>query len=161
MQDLVRFHMDSFGAASALAPVDARSPPALLPVDVRTLPPSLFASVPDIERARAVIKRTRMIHLPIWQPDVGLARLFKEHNAVMVVGLADLLPLPPHDLGKRLARTSHMVKMVLHFGGRVRLASMARNENERRNALELACIGERLGLSPAQVMDGLKDVREG
>jgi RNase P/RNase MRP subunit p30 len=144
MFDLVRFHSDSDSSASAL-----RS------IDVRSLPPSLFSSVPDVERARIMAKRVKFIHMTIWPTDVGLARLFKEQGAVMVVGVSDFLPLPPAEMAKRLARTAHMIKMVRHFGGKVRLASMARNEGELRNPLELACIGERLGLDARAVMEGL------
>jgi RNase P/RNase MRP subunit p30 len=122
---------------------------------VRSLSPAIFASVPDTERARALIKRTHYIHMPLWQPDVGLARLFKEHDAVMVIGVCDFLPLPPHEMAKRLARTVHMARMVRHFGGVVRLASMAKDERGLRNPLELMCLGARLGLSPAVVMEGL------
>ncbi|VVB56539.1 Uncharacterised protein [uncultured archaeon] len=144
--DLVRFSPDASweDAAARLT-------------DVRTLPPSVFSSVPDVERARVMMKRAKFIHMPIWQPDVGLARLFKEHGAVMVIGLADLLLLPPLEMGKRLSRTAHMAQMVRHFGGSVRLASMARNENELRNPLELACVGERLGLPPGVVMKALSE----
>ena len=126
---------------------DSPNSDTLTLVDVRTLSPSQFASVPTIERARALIRRTHLIHMPIWQPDVGLARLFHEHHAVMVIGLSDLLPLPPAELAKRLAHTAHMAKMVRHFGGSVRLASLAKTPLELKNELELACIGERLGLS--------------
>ena len=143
--DLVRFHSD-------LAVVPAGP---LMLIDVRSLKPAQFASVPDVERARALIKRTRYIHMPIWYPDVGLARLFKEQGAVMVIGISDLLPLPPAEMAKRLARTAHMAAMVRHFGGEVRLASMARHETELRNPLELMCIGERLGIDARIVSEGL------
>ncbi|VVC01787.1 Uncharacterised protein [uncultured archaeon] len=145
MFDLERFHINAAAQADL----------ALSLIDVRALSPAVFASVPDTERARAIIKRTRFIHMPIWHPDVGLARLFKEHNAVMVIGVSDILPLPPAEMAKRLARTAHMASMVLHFGGQVRLASMARSETELRNPLELMCIGERLGIDAGIVMKGL------
>jgi len=144
--DLVRFGAEDLpGTGSTLQLINAKN-----------LKPAVFVSVPDVERARGLIKRTHFIHMPIWQPDVGLARLFKEHSAVMVIGVSDLLALPPAEMAKRLARTAHMAKMVLHFGGKVRLASMARNENERRNSLELMCLGERLGIDARIVDEGLR-----
>ncbi len=150
MLDLVRFS----------APADFGEPKAgespLSIIDVRSLSPSLFSSVPDVERARIMAKRAKLIHMQIWPTDVGLARLFKEQGAVMVVGVSDFLPLPPGEMARRLARTAHMIEMVRHFGGKVRLASMARNEMELRNPLELACIGERLGLDAGVVLAALQ-----
>lgn len=120
-------------------------------ININSLPRSVFSSVSSIERARVMAKRSRFVHMPLWPYDLGLARLLAEQDAVMVIGLSEIFGLPPLEMAKRISRTANMAKMVLHFGGRVRLASLAKNCLDLRNALEFASIGERLGI-PAEIV---------
>ncbi len=123
---------------------------ALTLVDARKVPPSIFASVNDVEKARSMLKRARFLHMPIWWVDVGLARRMADENCTMVIGLSDFLDGPIHERAKRLARARKMAELVLHFGGRVRVASLARREEEMRNELELLCASELMGMSLKQ-----------
>lgn len=140
MQDLVRFASASAERGSASAER----------VDVRSLPSGAFASADNVERARAMLKRSRFLHMPVWWVDAGLARLLADEKCAMVVGLSDLLDGPVSERGKRLARSKKMAELVLHFGGRVRVCSLARNEREVRNPLELMCAAEWIGVNLKQ-----------
>ncbi len=119
-------------------------------VEVRSLSQSVFASCETPEKARAMLKRSRFVHMPVWWVDAGLARLLADEKCAMVVGLSDLLDGPVNERGKRLARAKKMAELVLHFGGRVRVCSMARHEREARNQLELMCAAEEIGLTLKQ-----------
>ncbi len=146
-QDLVRFNNAGAGASGSGA---AGTPPQLQLVEVRSLAPSVFASCDSAERVRAMLKRVRFVHMPTWWVDAGLARLLADEKCVMVVGLSDLLEGSVSERAKRLARAKKMAELVLHFGGRVRVCSMARNEREVRNGLELLCAAEEIGMNLKQ-----------
>lgn len=139
MQDFVRF-----------APAPAEKEKYFELVDARSLPQSVFASCETPEKARAMLKRARFVHMPVWWVDAGLARLLADEKCVMVIGLSDFLDGPISERAKRIARARKMTELVLHFGGRVQVCSLARNEREVRNALELLCAAEEIGLSMKQ-----------
>lgn len=142
MQDLVRFE-----AGSAKTQNPALS---LELVSARSLPANAFASCETAQEARALLKRARFVHMPVWWVDAGLARLMADAKCAMVIGLSDLLDGPVSERGKRLARSKKMAELVLHFGGRVRVCSLARSEREVRNPLELMCAAEEMGVSLKQ-----------
>ncbi len=137
--DLVRFEPRMAETESQALPLEL--------VNSGSLPANVFASCESAERVRATLKRARFIHMPTWWVDAGLARLLADEKCVMVIGLADLLDGPISERAKRIARARKMTELVLHFGGRVRMCSLARNEREVRNALELLCEAEQLGVS--------------
>ena len=118
----------------------------LLFIDARKLPPSIFASVNDVEKARSLLKRTKYLHMSVWWVDAGLARRMADEDCTMVIGISDFLDGAVHERAKRLARARKMAELVLHFGGRVRVASLARREEEMRNALELLCFADEMGI---------------
>ena len=143
MQDLVKFEQKK---------KEEREQPrlSLECVDIRALPPSVFASCDSPEKARAMLKRARFVHMLVWWVDAGLARLMADEKCAMVIGLSDLFDGPVSERAKRLARSKKMAELVLHFGGRVRVCSLAREEREVRNPLELMCAAEEMGLNLKQ-----------
>lgn len=135
--------------------------PSPLDVDVRSAPRAFFLSVPALDSAIAHASKTRHLHFPAYQPDLGLARLIADGEGALVVSMGDFIHLRPPELAVRLAKARELVRQVLHFGGRVRIASLARSPLERRNALERAAFGVELGLTRAQAQDSVGRGAEG
>ena len=117
-------------------------------IDIRKNAPNFFSSSDTLEKARSACKRSKYLHFSSYDADVGLMKACAENGCALVIAISDILPLPPYEKAKKIARMKRFAKLAYHYHAKIIVCTLARNEYELRSAFELKMIGEYIGVKP-------------
>lgn len=115
-------------------------------IDIRKAPQNYFAAARELAQARAACKRAKFLFFENYDADVGLMKACAENGCTLVVSISDLLHLPPFEKAKKIGRMRLFVFLARHYGAKVRVCSLAKNELEIRNKYEIGAIMRMLGM---------------
>ncbi len=118
---------------------------------------NFFSSAANVEQARSASKRSKYLHFPSYEADVGLVRTLAENKCTLLIAVSDFLEGTPAQVAQKLGRARQLIRVAMHFDCNVRLVTLAREKTELRSEHELTAIGFLLGFVEMQMRAQIKE----
>lgn len=119
--------------------------------EISKLPKDFFAQSADVQKARGIVKKAKYFYFEGYGAEEGLVKQMKENDCALVVAISDFFAVLPKEAAKRMAMAANLVKIAKHYGVKVRVCTLAKDEMEMRDIYEIYWIGRELGLSEEQM----------